>query len=98
MAHLFDHLVSRRTAAASTNKWNDAEGAAVIAAVLNFEIGTRAVAGGIVDGSGQKAVLREDVAPGNLAVIWRGGGQSDDVRNLRLVRIPDHPVYARHGG
>jgi hypothetical protein len=94
-AHLLDHLVRRRAAAAPPDERNDAERAAVIAAVLDLQVGARAVAGGVLHRRGEEVVLREDIADEDVAVIGRGADQFGD---LRLVGIPHDPFHAGHGG
>ena len=70
-AHLADHLLGRRAAAAAAHEGNDAERAAVIAAVLDLEVGARAVARRVLHRRGQEIVLREDIADLDLAVVRR---------------------------
>src|ERR1700733_271577 len=69
-ADLTHHLLSRRAPASPAHKWNDAEGTAVVAAVLYLEIGACAVAGGILHGGREKIMLRKDVAHVDVAVVW----------------------------
>ena len=58
---------SRRQAAAlSANEWNDAVGAAAVAAVLDFQHGARVIPFPAEDGRGEKGGLREDVAGQNF--------------------------------
>ena len=96
-ADLLDHLLRRSAAAAAAHERNDAERAAIVAAVLDLQIGAGAVAGRVFHRRGKKIVLREDIADVDVAVV-RVAGSGDKVGDLRLVRIADHPFDARHGG
>ncbi len=71
-AHLLDHLLRRRAAAAPAHERNDAERAAVVAAVLDLQIGARAVARGVLHRRGEEIVLRENIADVDVAVVRRG--------------------------
>jgi hypothetical protein len=93
---LIDHLIRLSAAAASADKRNDAEGAAVVAPILDLEIRPGAVAQGILDGSREKIALFGDVADVNLAVIRSGFGQH--LRDQRLVRIAHHQRYSGQPG
>ena len=88
-----------RAAAAAAHERNDAERAAVIAAILNLEVGARAIAGGVFHRRGEKIALREDIADMDVAVVGRVRlGQRHQLRDLRLVRVAHHPLDARHRG
>jgi hypothetical protein len=52
MADLFDHRIALRAAAAAAHERNNAERAAIVAAILNLEIRPGAVAESILDGRG----------------------------------------------
>ena len=65
-ADLLDHGFRRRAAAAAAHVRNNAERAAVVAAVLNLEIRARAVARGVFDRRGKKIALRENIADVDL--------------------------------
>src|SRR5208282_1198939 len=43
--HLFDHCIRSQASAIAANEWDDAIGAAIVAAVLNLQDGPRAVPG-----------------------------------------------------
>ena len=94
-AHLLHHALRRRAAAAAAHIRNDAERAPVIAAILDLEVGARAVARGVLDRRRQKIGLRENIADLDLPVIIRGG---NEFRNARLVRIPHHQAHAFERG
>ena len=83
MADLGDHLIGGRAAAAAAHVGDDAERTAIIAAVLNFEIGAGALAGGVFDGGGKKIVLGENIADLDLAVI-RLGNKIGDARFMGI--------------
>ena len=96
-AHLLDDLVRADITALAAHKGNDAEGAAVVAAILNLEIGTRAIAG-----------RHRESAPSEYRAFRKyrrsESGRDREHRravsqqssDLRLVRIADHPFDARH--
>ncbi len=96
-AHLFHHLVGRGAAAAAAHERDDAEGAAVVAAVLNLQIGAGAVAGGIFHGRGEKIALGEDIAHVDVAVVRGGirGGQGHQIGNLRSCASCPPPIRRR---
>ncbi len=91
MPHLRNNLIGGSAAASSAHEWNDAERAAVIAAVLDLEVGARAIAGRVFHRGGEKIVLRENITDVNLSVE-RQFGFGDDIRNLNFMRVSHHPV------
>src|SRR5712671_3041704 len=91
-AYLLQHLAQRRAAAAAAHIGNNAKGTAIVAAVLNFQVGARAVARGLAYRRGEKIVLREDIANLDLSVVIETGHQVGD---LGLVRIPHYPFDSR---
>lgn len=94
-AHLLDHPVRRHAPAASADGGNDAEGAAVAAAVLNLQVGASAVTGSVLDRRGEKILLREDVPYVDLPVkVAIPGRLGDDLGNARFVGVADNPVDA----
>ena len=95
-AHLLDHLLGGRAAAASAHERDDAERAAIVAAVLDFQIRARAVARGVFHRRRQKVALCENIADVNIAdvnIAVIGRRASPDLRDLRLVRIAHHPLH-----
>src|SRR5580700_7066953 len=92
MAHLFHDLVGRGAAAASAHEGNDAERAAVIAAILDLEVGPRTMGGRAFHRRGEEFVLIENIADVNLSVVL-SLGLSHDFRDTRLVRVAYHPVH-----
>jgi len=95
VANLADHLLGGRAAARPAHERNDAERAAVVAAILDFQVGASAVAGGVLHGRGEEVALGENVAHIDVAMVGGRSGRIDDVRDLRLVRIANHPFHAR---
>jgi hypothetical protein len=90
-ADLLDHLAGRGRARVSPAIGDDAEGAAVIAAVLDLDIGPGAVleagdqvTGGLLD--------RHDVVDPHA-----GGGVEQGARR-GLLGVAQHQVHLRHGG
>ena len=92
MAHLIDHGIRLRAAAAAAHVGNNAERAAIVAAVLNLEIRASAIAQRVFNRRGKKIALLENVADADLAVIVRAIG--DQIGNRILVRVPDDPGHA----
>ena len=92
-AHLLDRLFGGRAAAPSAHERNNAERAAIVAAILNLQIGARAVARGVFHRRRQKIALLEDIADVNVAVV---GGRRHDLRDLGFVRVADHPLDPGH--
>jgi hypothetical protein len=92
--HLLDRLLGGRAAAPPAHERYDAEGAAIVAAVLNLQIGARTVAGRVFHRRRQKIALLEDVADVNIAVV---GGRRHDLRDLGFVRVAHHPLHPGHG-
>src|SRR5258708_5416381 len=88
-AHLFDNSIGRRTAAAPAHERDDTERAAVVAAILNLEVGTRAIAERVFHRSGKKFALLENVAYMDFAV--KGDVVRDEFWNSRLVRVAHTP-------
>ena len=71
-----DHDVRRQAATASANKGNHAVGAAVVAAILDFQDGARAISGntlGAFNGGNLYGGLRENVARENFRRAAREG-------------------------
>src|SRR6476661_7256680 len=79
----------------AAHKSNDAERAAIIAAILDFEIGTRTIDACVHDRRSEKILARENVAHENLSMVRRSREQ---VRDFSLMRVADHPFHSRHGG
>src|SRR5437899_10981986 len=79
-ADLFQHLGERRATAAAAYKRNDTERAAVVTAVLNLEIGSGAVARGVVHRRREKLVVREDIAHVDLSMVIETQNQIGDLR------------------
>jgi hypothetical protein len=77
----------------AADRGDDAEGAAVVAAVLNLEVGTGTVSGGTLDGGLEEFVLIEDVADVDFGVVG-GGVAGDDVANEAFVGVADDPGNA----
>ena len=96
MADLVDHGIRLRAAAASAHVGNDAERAAIVAAVLNLEIRASAVAQGVFNGRGKKIALLENIADADFAVIVRA--VRDQIGNRILVRIADDQSHAGQSG
>ncbi len=92
MADLVDHGIRLRAAAAAAHVGNNAERAAIVAAVLNLEIRTSAIAQRVFHGRGKKIALLENIADADLAVIVRTVG--DQIGDRILVRIADHESHA----
>src|SRR5690348_17233249 len=90
----FNYAIKLHRAALSANAGNDAEGAAVVASILHFEVGTRffrdAVAG--EDGSGDQLSMGKDVA--NKGESWGRKSHSfqrDKILNAMLAK----PIFIR---
>ena len=66
--------VGRKAAAVAPNEWNDAEGAAVVAAVLNFESGASVIPFSTEDGGNEDVAGGKDVSGNDLwelqALLW----------------------------
>ncbi len=75
-AHLFHHLSGGRAAAAPAHERDDAEGAAIVAAVLNLQIGPGAVAGGIFHRRGKKIAAGRRYRPRGCC---RGRGPASEL-------------------
>ena len=114
--------MGRQAAAFSADKRDNAEGAAVVATVLNFEGGPGVVAFAAEDGSDENVVIFENVTDedrsrksgrGNPLSCWRfnaqllygkeislavGKRRSDEVGDLRLVRVADYERDAGESG
>ena len=58
-----------------TNIWDHAERAAIVATVLNLEIGTRAFVGSVENGGCKKFGVSEDVRNVNSRRSWVVGGR-----------------------
>ena len=92
LANLLEHLSERRALTASTDGGNDAERAAVVAAVLDLQIGARVRSpAASFTAAERKSVRREDVADVDLAVVI---GARNKIGDLRFMRIADHPLDA----
>ena len=96
MAHLVDHGIRLRAAAAAAHVGNNAERAAIIASVLNLEIRTSAVAQGVFHGRGKKVALLENIADADLAVIVLAVG--DQIGDRILVRVANDQTHAGQRG
>ena len=94
-AHLFHSLRGRHAAAAPAHERDDAERAAVVAAVLDFQVGAGAVARGIFDRGGEEFALGEDIAHVDIAVVR---GRGDQLGDAGLVRVAHHPLHAGQRG
>ena len=92
-AYLLHHLFGGRAAAASAHERDDAERAAIVAAILNLQIRPRAVARRVFHRRRQKIALLENIADVDVAVV---GGRRHDLRDLRLVRVAHHPLHPGH--
>ena len=92
MAHLIDHGIRLRAAAAAAHIRNNAERAAIVASVLNLEIRASAIAERVFNRRGKKVALVENIADANLAVIVRTIG--NQIGDRILVRIPNDPGHA----
>ena len=77
----FDDASGREAAAISANERNHAEGAAMIAAVLYFERGTRVLRFAAFDGRDENVGQREDVTNEDRRGAWRGGNAGGDARH-----------------
>ena len=96
-AHLVDHLLGRGAPAAAADEGDDAEGAAVIAAVLDFQVRAGAVAGRVLDRRRKEVVLGEDVADVDVAVVRSAGhGKRNEIGDLRFVGISNNPFDSGH--
>ena len=89
-AHLRHHLPGRRAAAAPAHERNDAERAAVVAPVLDLEVGPRAVPGRVFHRRGEKIVLRENVAHVDVAVVGRATPET--VTNSAICVLCEFPT------
>ena len=91
-----DHDVRRQAATASANKGNHAVGAAVVAAILDFQDGARAISGntlGAFNGGNLHGGLRENVAREDFRRAAREGhriaiekGQRNEILAGSIVR------------
>src|ERR1039457_7579203 len=75
-ANLIHNLFHRSAAAAAAHEGDDTKRTAVIASVLNLQVGPGAVASRVLHRRREEVVLREDVAHMDIAVVGCAGGQA----------------------
>jgi hypothetical protein len=83
--HLLHDLSHGRAAAAATHKRNNAKRTAIVAAVLNFEIGPRPIAARVFHRRGQEIALCENIAHADFAVIGNLLRLAHNIGNLNLM-------------
>ncbi len=104
-ANLFDHLAHRHRARVSAPKRDDAEGAAMVAAVLHLHVGTGASLNALDQVPGG-FFHRHDIVDGDLLVQAdaeiRNAGEHASCFNpggaMHLCVVSNHAVDFRHGG
>jgi len=87
--HLANDPIGRKRTALTADVGNHAEGTAVVAAVLNFQVGAGAFIGGIEDGSSQEFGVSEDIGDENRPFVARRWSLAI---GLRKFRRPCHRI------
>lgn len=88
-----DNPIRGSGAGLSADARDDAKGAAIVAAVLDLEVGAGTVASGALDGGIEEFALGEDIADVDFGVVGGGVG-GDDVADEGFVGVADDPGNA----